>query len=83
MEYQKIVKRQKKLPNPMGIWLYIETPRYLSDLALYLLQAVSNSAAIERLFNIWDHLDISKANGQKPQKIIDIACIKADINSHH
>lgn len=82
-EYQKIAERRKESPNPMDIWSHIETPGCLSELALHLFQAVPNSAAVERLFSIWGHLETSKANRRKPQKTADIACVRADINSHH
>ena len=67
----------------MDIWSHIEMPRCLSELALYLFQVILNSPVVEKLFSIWDHLDTSKANCQKPQKTADIACVKADINSHY
>lgn len=30
-------------------------PKYLSELTLYLFQAVSNLVIVEKLFNIWSH----------------------------
>lgn len=55
----------------------------LCEIAIQLLQIVSNTATLKQLFSIWDRLDIALAMTQDFQTTADIAQIKADINLKH